>query len=68
VTKKINDLADIADAEKDRATRVFLHWFIEEQVEEEKSVGEVVETLKMIGDKGHALILLDRQLGQRAAG
>jgi ferritin len=65
VTGMINDLSAIAEEEKDRATAVFLHWFIDEQVEEEKSVGEIIETLKMIGDKGHALIMLDRQLARR---
>ena len=61
----INNLVDIADAETDRATHVLLHWFIDEQVEEEKSVTEVIDTLRMVGDKGHALFMLDRQLGQR---
>lgn len=65
VTSLINKLVDIADAEHDRATHVFLHWFIEEQVEEEKSVSEIVDTLRMIGDKGHAVFMLDRQLAQR---
>ncbi len=65
VTGMINNLMDIAEEKKDRATRVFLHWFIEEQVEEEKNASEIIETLKMIGDKGHALIMLDRQLAQR---
>ncbi|HUX07760.1 MAG TPA: ferritin [Acidobacteriota bacterium] len=67
VTGMINNLMDIAEEEKDRATRVFLHWFIEEQVEEEKNASEIIETLKMLGDKGHALIMLDRQLARRGA-
>jgi ferritin len=65
VTGMINKLVDIADEEKDRATHVFLHWFIDEQVEEEKNASDIVEMLKMVGDKGHALIMLDRQLAQR---
>ncbi len=65
VTGMINNLVDIADEEKDRATHVFLHWFIKEQVEEEKTASDIIETLKMIGDKGHALLMLDRQLAQR---
>jgi ferritin len=65
VTGMINKLAEIAEEEKDRATLVFLHWFIDEQVEEEKNASEIVETLKMVGEKGHALIMLDRQLAQR---
>lgn len=67
VTGHINDLYALAVAEKDYASQVFLQWFVEEQVEEERSAGDIVDTLKMIGDKGHALIMLDRQLAQREA-
>jgi ferritin len=42
-----------------------LQWFVTEQVEEEKNAGDVVETLRMIGDGTEALFLLDRELGQR---
>lgn len=65
VTGMINNLMDIADQEKDRATRVFLHWFIDEQVEEEASADEVVQKLKMIGDSASGLIMYDRALAQR---
>jgi ferritin len=44
-----------------------LQWFITEQVEEEKVVSNIVEQLKMIGSKGDALLLLDRDLGARSA-
>jgi len=50
------------------AVQVMLHWFIEEQVEEEKKNAEqVVEALKRIGDKPQVLIMLDRELGRRGA-
>jgi ferritin len=65
VTSLINDLYSLALAEKDYASQSFLQWFIDEQVEEEASATEIVETLKMIGDKGHALVMIDRQLGSR---
>jgi ferritin len=42
-----------------------LHWFIEEQVEEEKSASEIVELLKLSGGEAPALLMLDRQLGAR---
>jgi ferritin len=67
ITGHINDLYALAVEEKDYASQVLLQWFVEEQVEEEKSAGDIVDTLKMIGDKGHALIMLDRQLAQREA-
>jgi ferritin len=65
VTSLIHDLYALALEEKDYASQTFLQWFIDEQVEEEASATEIVETLKMIGDKGHALVMLDRQLGSR---
>ncbi|MGO1318427.1 MAG: ferritin, partial [Cellulomonadaceae bacterium] len=42
-----------------------LHWFIEEQIEEEATVGEIVGRLKLIGDDGSGLLRLDGELGQR---
>ena len=67
VTGLINDLYELAVKENDYATQVLLHWFIEEQVEEEASAAQIVETLKMAGDKGNALIMVDRGLAKRGA-
>lgn len=65
VTAMINDLYGLAVGENDYASQTFLQWFVTEQVEEEKNAGDVVDTLKMIGDKSEALFLLDRELGKR---
>ena len=65
VTGMINDLYGLAARENDYASQTFLQWFVTEQVEEEKNAGDVVETLRMIGDGTEALFLLDRELGQR---
>jgi ferritin len=51
----------------DRSTQAFLDWFLTEQVEEEKTVGQIVDTLRLAGDSGPALLLLDRELGARQA-
>ena len=67
ITGKINEVYDVAVEENDRPVQIFLQWFIDEQVEEEASVGEVVDTFKMVGDSGQALYLLDQKLGQRQA-
>ncbi|NIV36088.1 MAG: ferritin [Anaerolineae bacterium] len=67
VTAMIHGLYQLALEEKDYAAQVMLHWFIEEQVEEESSATQILDTLEMIGDKGHALIMLDRELGKRGA-
>ncbi len=67
VTAEINKLYTLAVKEKNYASEVFLQWFVTEQVEEEKSAGEVVEALKMIGDADPALLMFDRELGKREA-
>ena len=66
VTKSIHDLYALAVKEADYPTQVLLHWFINEQVEEEKNASSVVEQLKMVGDSPAALFMIDRQLAARA--
>jgi ferritin len=65
VTALIDDLYALAVQENDYASQVFLQWFISEQVEEEANATQIIETLKMVGEKGQALIMLDHQLAQR---
>jgi ferritin len=65
VTGLINNLVDLAMAERDHATNAFLQWFITEQVEEEASANEVIQNLKLAGNDPHALFMLDRELGTR---
>jgi len=65
VTKSINELLDVAVEDRDHATQVFLQWFITEQVEEEANVQEIVQRLKLAGDNGGALIMLDDKLALR---
>ncbi|HHD57368.1 MAG TPA: ferritin [Desulfobulbaceae bacterium] len=66
VTGLINDLVDLAEKERDHATRIFLQWFVTEQVEEEASVGEIVDKLELIQENTSGLFLLDADLGKRA--
>ena len=65
VTGLINDLVNLAVGERDHATNIFLQWFVTEQVEEEASADEVVQRLKLMGDDGGGLFMLDREMGQR---
>ena len=67
ITGNINDLYALAIEEKDYPSQLLLQWFIDEQVEEERNAGDIVEILKRIGDEGHALLMLDKELGQRQA-
>lgn len=66
VTGHINDLYALAVEERDFASQSFLQWFIDEQVEEEKNAGDILDQLKMIEGNTHALLMLDRELGARA--
>jgi ferritin len=66
ISGRINDLADLATKENDHASNVFLQWFVTEQVEEESSVLEIVEKLKLIGDHMPGLFMIDAKLGQRS--
>ncbi len=65
ITQLINELADLAEKKKDRATLNLLQWFIDEQVEEEANDEEIIAKLKMVGDSPSGLLMLDSQLGQR---
>lgn len=68
VSEAINRLYARATEAGDYATQGFLQWFVGEQVEEERTVGTIVDTLTLIGEDKPALVALDRELGARAAG
>lgn len=65
VTALINNLYALAEAEHDYATRGKLDWFVAEQVEEEETAKSLIDRLKLIGDNGLALYMLDQELAQR---
>lgn len=65
VTAMINNLYALAEAEHDYATRGKLDWFVSEQVEEEETALNLIDRLKLIGDNGLALYMLDQELAQR---
>jgi ferritin len=68
VTSHIHDLYDLAVSEHDYPAQVLLNWFVSEQVEEEKSATEIVERLRMAGEDTAALLMLDKELGERQQG
>lgn len=65
VTGLIHKLYALALKENDYATQVQLQWFITEQIEEEKNATLIIEQLKMIEDRGTAVLFLDKQLAKR---
>lgn len=65
ITARIHALMDLARTEKDYAAESFLHWFVNEQVEEEAQLEPIIHRLKLVGDHPPALFMLDRELGAR---
>jgi len=55
----------VAVEEKDHASQVFLQWFVTEQVEEESNLTDIINRLKLSGDNGGALLMIDDKLSQR---
>ena len=64
VTRRIHEIAEIA---KDEDLRVFsfIKGFIDEQVEEEDSVGKIVTRLERINGNWGGIYILDHELGFR---
>lgn len=65
VTSKINELFSVAQENNDRASMIFLNWYISEQVEEEESFLNILNQLEMIKDSPSALYNLDKELAKR---
>jgi len=65
VTKRINNLFNLAIEEKDHASNIFLQWFVTEQIEEEANDNEIISKLKLVGKDGNGLFMIDRELAAR---
>lgn len=66
VTAAINRLMDIATKEGDHTTANFLQWYVAEQREEEAQFNAILNKLKILGNDGSGLYLIDRDLDQLA--
>lgn len=66
VTGKINHLVDLSLELRDHATNSFLHWFVDEQVEEEATADEIIQSLKLSQNDATGLFMIDKDLGTRA--
>lgn len=65
VTKCINDLIDLAIANRDHASQAFLQWYVTEQVEEEETDNDIINQLTMIGKSNDGLFMLDKEMATR---
>ena len=68
VTAAIHNRYSMATDARDFASYPLLDWFVDEQVEEESTVQQIIDDLKRTEGSGHALLMLDRELGSRMGG
>ncbi len=67
VSAQIESLYELVFKEKTYPAVVQLEWFLNEQVEEEKTCREIVARLKMVGNDPAGLLEIDNSLGSRTA-
>ena len=67
ITDRIDKLYALAVKESDYPLQTLLQWFIDEQVEEEENARKVIDSLKLVGDEGPGLFMLDREMGSRGS-
>jgi ferritin len=67
ISQRINKIVDLATAENDHATTVLMHWYVNEQVEEEATADTLFHQVKMVEDSPHGLLMIDRELAGRPA-
>jgi len=65
ITGLIHKLYEQGLKDKDYAAQVFLQWFVNEQVEEEKNVADILDQIRLVGKQGPSLFLVDRSLAGR---
>ena len=65
VSGHIKDLYGLVIDARDFASVPLLDWFMNEQIEEEASFGQIVDDVRRAGDDAQAMLILDRELGSR---
>lgn len=65
VTGLIHNLYKVAEEVGDVAAKIFLNWFVEEQVEEEANAKALIDKIDLVGMGGVAIYQLDKELANR---
>ena len=65
VTALINNLAFIANEDRDFASVNRLAWFIDEQVEEEENAREMIAAVEAVEGNKYGMYMLDKELATR---
>ncbi len=66
VTAQIHDIHTLATKENDPATQALMHWFLDEQIEEDESMRDLLERVSAAGDDRWRLLYLDGEIAGRA--
>ena len=66
VTAMINNIAAIAEQDRDYASINRIVWFIDEQVEEEEAAREMITTFEAVEGNKYGMYMLDKELAARA--
>ncbi len=67
ITESINGLYEVALKEKDYTTGNFLQWYINEQIEEEKTVHDILDKMRLAGQEASGLFHINNELAALAA-
>lgn len=65
VSDLIRKIVAIADETNDVDSRTVLNWFLDEQIEEEATVSEIIDHIKIVGNDGSGLLRIDSRLNER---
>jgi len=65
ITVSINSLFEASRISKDYASEITLQWYVTEQVEEEATVGQILDQLRAVGEQGGGIWYLDSKMGKR---
>jgi len=65
ITKSIDELVNLSIKNNDHSMTSFLQWYVDEQVEEESTFTKLLGKIKLVGEKGASLLMIDAELGKR---
>ena len=63
----LNALSKLAMEKGDNTTYTFLEWFLTEQVEEISLCSTMLDKLKLIGDNGYGILMLNSEMAARTS-
>jgi ferritin len=66
ISASINELYAICTKEKDFTTANYLQWYISEQIEEESTVRNILDQIRLTGTEKGGLFLMDKEFASMA--